>query len=43
MKTIQNISKECCDFEWIVIKNNKSIFGANTKEECDEYINNYKE
>lgn len=36
----------CCDcgFDWVVIdEDDKSVFGANTEQECINYVNNYKE
>lgn len=32
-----------CSFDWVVIdENEQSVFGADTEEECQEYIDNYK-
>jgi hypothetical protein len=30
-----------CNFQWVVMQDGYSIFGAETKEECQAYIDRY--
>jgi len=43
MEIIENINQSACDcnFNWVVMQDGYSIFGADTREECEIYISRY--
>lgn len=42
MEIVENINNSCnCNFDYVVVHEGISIFGAPTYEECEIYINNY--
>ena len=44
MEIVYNKNNQACNcnFEWVVIQDGHTIFGAQTKEECEIYVNRYK-